>query len=191
MEVAILASMSAATETSIADLLAQTSVLEAERDRWQTERDALDARIAARERLIAALRSEAELRDTRLFDVAPAPPSLGRLRASAPHGNENGNGANNRGHSGATADGILAVLEQSQGPMTSAAIYAELDRRGWAPLGAANPKNAVRQSLLNLAKNGSVAKLGTSTARRWAKVARKTSPVDPEVHARGEGGGVS
>jgi hypothetical protein len=168
--------MSEATETSIADLLGQTSTLEDERDDWQAERDALDARISARDRLIAALRAEAELRESsRLFDASPA-----RRRRAAHDASSNGNGERKR--VGATADGILVVLGVADGPMTSGEIYDELDRRGWAPLRANNPQNAVRQSLWNLAKQGKVVKLGdTPTSRRWASKTSQTQEAPGEA----------
>jgi hypothetical protein len=168
--------MSEATETSIADLLAQTSTLEGERDRWQAERDALDARISARDRLIAALRSEAELREsTRLFDAPAGRPSRAAHDASS-------NGSGERKRVGGTADGILTVLDLANRPMTSGEIYEQLDRRGWAPLRADNPQNAVRQSLWNLAKQGKVVKLGdTPTSRRWATKTSQTQEAPGEA----------
>lgn len=173
--------MSTDIETSISDLLNHTSALEAELDSWKGERDAINARITARERLIAALRSEAELRERRLFDP-PAPQSN-----ASPGTNGNGGApvrvGGARARVGGTADGILAVLDMAKGrPMTASDIYAELLSRGWAPLHANHPENAVRQSLWNLAKQGKVTKLGSSASRQWAL---KSLNGSASIHAGG------
>jgi hypothetical protein len=153
--------MSTDVETSIADLLSQTSSLESELDRWRVERDGLDARISARERLIAALRSEAELRETRLFDP---PPSAG----AEAHISGNGHVKVNGSASIRTTDAVIVVLEAAKRPLTADEVWAELERRGWAPLNAARPRNALRTTLWNLAKKDKIEKLGeTRSERRW------------------------
>jgi len=151
--------MSTDVETSIADLLDKSSSLESELDRWRAERGALDARIAARERLIAALRSEAELRDTRLFDPPPAVEQSAKVLSS------NGNGKGPMG----TNDAIMAVLEAAKKPLTADEVWVELERRGWAPLDAAKPRNALRTALWSLAAKDKIEKLGASrSVRRWS-----------------------
>ena len=161
-EFARLAPMSTDIQTSIADLLGQTSSLEAELDRWRAERDAYDARISARERLIAALRSEAELRDTRLFD----PPLAVEQRTHPANGN--GTVKGNGKHSMKTHDAITTVLETANRPMSADEVYVELERRGWLPLDAAKPRNALRTALWGLAEKGKIEKLGERSERRWA-----------------------
>jgi hypothetical protein len=151
-------------ETSIADLLSQTSSLEAELDRWRAERAAYEARISARERLIAALRSEAELRDTRLFELPPAAVEHSANGANG-NGKTNGHGKGSLG----TNDAIIVVLEAAEAALTSDEVWVELERRGWAPLDAAKPRNALRTALWSLAAKGKIEKLGTSRSeRRWA-----------------------
>jgi hypothetical protein len=63
----------------------------------------------------------------------------------------------------------MAVLTLSAKPMTAREVYDALDRRGWVPLDAKSPRNAVRASLWTLAKNGKIEKLGDTPANRcWA-----------------------
>ena len=156
-----LAGVNQAVETSIAGLLAQEASLVGELERWRAEREMLDTRIGARERLLAALRSEAEIGDQRLFEppvaAAPAsaaPPPARRVVSVRPAG---------------TGDAVMAVLALSETPMSAEEVYDALDRRGWAPIEAKDPRNAVRASLWTLAKNGKIEKLGATPAERvWA-----------------------
>lgn len=162
--------MSTDVETSIANLLNQTAALEAELERWRAERVALDARIAVRERLIAALRSEADFRGTRLFD----PPPVEQVAPHTPSTNGNGNGKGAPG----TNDAIVAVLEAAEAELTSDEVWAELERRGWAPLDATKPRNALRTALWSLADKGKIEKSGTRKERRWgAKSLNGSAPT--------------
>lgn len=156
-------------DASISDLLSQTSTLEAELDGWQSEKARLEERIAARQRLLAALRSEAELRGTTLFDPPPA-----QATGSSNGSNSHANGKVEPLQRNKTGHAIMAVLRESSRPLSAEDVFAALDRRGQAPLSAQDPLNSVRSALWYLAKQGKIDKLGSTPAdRRWAT---KTSP---------------
>lgn len=141
-------------------LQAQIAMWEDELASWQVEKYTLDRRIATRERLLRTLREEGELGDPGLFPKSPSD-----VPAAAPGSRRPG-----------TSQAIIAVLQDAGRPMTAGEVFVDLDERGWLPLDAKIPRNAVRASLWTLAKNGKISRLGeTPASRRWA--AKTSTPT--------------
>jgi hypothetical protein len=162
-------------ENSMSKLFAQKAELEAEMVGWQNELDALRERIANRIRLLQALEAEADFARSRLFE-----PPLSQA-ATSPGESQNGNGtAPNGVRPKRTSDAVLLVLDESHSKsLSSDEVFVELEKRGWAPLDARDPKNTVRTALWGLAEKDKIKKLGKNTAkRRWA--AKEQAPASRE-----------
>jgi hypothetical protein len=158
-------SMSAAASDT--QLQEQIGVWEKELEGWRADKLNLERRIATRERLLRTLREEADLLGARLFS-----------HSAAPEGSRDGMSRPG------TSKAIIAVLEDAERALSASEVYDELQRRGWLPLDAKHPRNAVRAGLWTLAKNEKIARLGETPAlRRWAA---KTSTLP--VHAPQEEG---
>lgn len=156
------------SRTSVEQLHALADRFEAEAEELGQERTTLGERMALKQRLAQDLRREAEATAGRLFQVpAPTRPDIAV-------------GRNGSGKPG-TSEAIIAVLEAKSAPASGTEVFEELERRGWLPLDAKSPRNAVRASLWTLGKNGKILSLGdTPASRRWAA---KTS--DPNAQSAG------
>jgi hypothetical protein len=149
-------------ETTIVDQLSDLAdKFDAEADDLTAERDSLSERIALKRRLAGDLRREAGGAANTLF-----PTRAEIVVRSASNGN---------GRPG-TGEAIVAVLEAKATPVSGTEVFDELERRGWLPLDAKSPRNAVRASLWTLGKNGKIESLGdTPASRRWA--AKTSNPT--------------
>ena len=139
--------------------------LEGELSRWKNQRDRLDARISARERLVDALKAEVEFGRQPLFLALSDEVSVSDS-VQVEVGGTNGNGAAPTRPD--TGDAILRVLNGAGRRMTKAAIFEELEARGWAPDGK-HPKAAVGSALWYLRKQGAVEKFGEGHNTEWAR----------------------
>lgn len=142
-------------ETTIVEQLSDLAdKFDTEADDLLAERDSLSERIALKRRLAGDLRREAGVAASTLF---PTRPDIIVRQAT------NGNGKPG------TSEAIIAVLEAKATPVSGTEVFQELERRGWLPLDAKSPRNAVRASLWTLGKNGKIDSLGdTPASRRWA-----------------------
>jgi hypothetical protein len=138
-------------------LYALAERFEAEVESLKEEWEAMRDRISRQMRLASDLRREADAIEGRLF--APPTPSVAT-----------------GGPTPGTQDAIVQVLEAAPTDLSANEVYAELERRGWAPLNAEKPRAAVGAALWTLANNGRIAKLGnTRGSRRWAAKASHPS----------------
>jgi hypothetical protein len=148
-------------ETTQADqLLDLANKFDKEADELEADQEAITERLDLKRRLADDLRQEANAAVGRLFPARPV------TRKSDKPG---------------TSDAIIAVLTSSVTPMTGTEVFQELERRGWLPLDANSPRNAVRASLWTLGRNGKIHSLGdTPASRRWAAKTSSQSPYAPD-----------
>jgi hypothetical protein len=80
-----------------------------------------------------------------------------------------------------TSEAIVMVLEARPQPATNAEVYDELERRGWLPTEAKNPRSAIKAALWSLAEKERIERLGNKPAtRRWAAKTASQPPHTPE-----------